>query len=150
MNLGRILMGGLAAGPVMNVSEATLNVAVLGDDWAQVMTALGKPAEFSGGQIALFNVMGFALGIAMVWLYAAIRPRYGAGAKTAICAGCATWTLSTLLPSIGQVAIGLFPSGLIAVGLVWSLVEMILAGLVGGWLYREEAPAAIRTQAARA
>lgn len=141
-------MGGLAAGLVINVSEGILNAVVLADDWAQVMAAMGKPAEFSGGQIALFNVMGFALGIAMVWLYAAIRPRYGAGAKTAICAGCATWTLSTLLPSIGQVAMSLFPSNLIAIGLVWSLVEMIVAGLVGGWLYREAAPAAARAHAA--
>jgi hypothetical protein len=148
MNMARILMGGLAAGLVINISEATLNVAVLGDDWAQVMTALGKPSEFTGGQIALFNVMGFALGIATVWLYAAIRPRYGAGPKTAVCAGSATWTISMLLPSIGQAAMNLFPPNLIAIGLVWSLVEMIVAGLVGGKLYREEAPAAIRAHAA--
>jgi hypothetical protein len=148
MNFARIIMGGLAAGLVINVSEGILNAVVLADDWAKIMAGLGKPAEFSGGQIVMFNVMGFTMGIAMVWLYAAIRPRYGAGAKTAICAGCATWTLSTLLPSIGQAAMDLFPSGLIAFALAWSLVEMVVAGLVGGWVYREEAPAAARAHAA--
>jgi hypothetical protein len=148
MNFARIVMGGLAAGLVINVSEGILNAVVLADDWARIMAGMNKPAEFSGGQIVLFNVMGFMLGIAMVWLYAAIRPRYGAGPKTAICAGCATWTLAALLPSIGQVAMDLFPSGLIAFALLWALVEMIVAGLVGGWIYREEAPAVARAHAA--
>ena len=30
----------------------------------------------------MFTVWGFLVGIFAVWLYAAIRPRYGAGAKT--------------------------------------------------------------------
>jgi hypothetical protein len=148
MNWRRIFLGGLAAGVVINVSEAILNVPVLGDDWAQAMAALGRPGEFGGGQIALFNLMGFVIGIAMVWLYAAIRPRYGAGPRTAVCAGCSTWALSYMAPTIGYFAMGLFPAGIMTFALVWGLAELIVAGLVGGWLYREEAQPVARAHAA--
>jgi hypothetical protein len=147
MNWGRIILGGLAAGLVINISEAILNVPVLGDDWAQIMTAMGKSGEFSGGQIAMFNVIGFVTGIMLVWLYAAIRPRFGAGPKTALCAASVTWTLNYLLPSVMFLVMGLFPSGIITFALVWGLVEMLIAGYVGGWVYKEAAPAA-RAQAA--
>ena len=142
MNWTRIILAGLAAGLVINVSEVILNVPVLGDDWAEAMAALGKPEEFGGGQIALFNVMGFVSGIALAWLYAAIRPRYGPGPKTAVCAGAALWFLSYLLPTIGHIAMDLWPLGTLLFALVWGLVEMILAGLVAGWLYREQGQAA--------
>ena len=39
-------------------------------------------------------VMTFVLGIASVWLYAAIRPRFGPGAATAVCAGLAVWVIA--------------------------------------------------------
>jgi hypothetical protein len=38
-----------------------------------------------------FVLWGFLVGIFAVWLYAAIRPRYGDGPKTALCAGAVVW-----------------------------------------------------------
>jgi hypothetical protein len=150
MNWSRIILGGLAAGVVINVSEAALHEGVLKDTWSAALQALGKPGEFAGGQIVLFNVMGFLTGIALVWLYAAIRPRYGAGPKTAMCAGTAVWFLAYVLPTIGQAAMDLWPLGALIGASVWGLVEMILAGLVGGWLYKEEGQPRERTTSAAA
>ena len=52
------------------------------------------------------------LGIASVWLYAAIRPRYGAGAGTAIMAGVAVWVMAHLWSGVylGMGFIGLHPA----------------------------------------
>ena len=138
MNWGRIILGGLAAGVVINISAATLHEGILKDTWSAAMQELGKSGEFGGGQDAMFVVMGFLIGIALVWLYAAIRPRYGAGPKTAMCAGAATWLLAYALPSIGQIAMDLWPLGALLAAIAWGLVEMIPAGLAGGWLYKEE------------
>ena len=44
----------------------------------------------------MFLAWGFLVGIFAVWLYAAIRPRYGAGPKTALCAGAAVWGIGYL------------------------------------------------------
>ena len=72
----------------------------LGQRWNDGMALLGKPG-FSQMQIILFNVIGLLAGIVAIWVYAAIRPRFGAGIKTAVYRGVAAWILSTLLPNIG-------------------------------------------------
>jgi hypothetical protein len=41
--------------------------------------------------MAAHLLWGFVVGIAAIWLYAAIRPRYGPGAATALRAGFAVW-----------------------------------------------------------
>ena len=143
MNWKRIILGGLVAGLVINVSEGTLHEGVLKDTWSTTMQALGKSGELSGGQIALFNIMGFLAGIALIWLYAAIRPRCGAGPKTAMCAGATVWFLYYVMPTIGgQIALDLWPLGAAITMILWGLVEMVVAGLAGGWLYREQDQAA--------
>ncbi len=138
MNWKRIILGGLVAGLIINMSQGALHEGVLKDTWATAMQALGKTGEFSGGQIAMFNVMGFMTGIALVWLYAAVRPRYGAGSKTAMCAGATVWFLAYALPTIGQMAMDLWPLDALITVILWGLAEMIVAGLAGGWLYREQ------------
>src|SRR5262245_41141796 len=90
-NRGRVVVGGLLAGVVINVVEYVTNGIVLKEAWGRALQALGKPADLSAGAIVIFNVWGFLLGIAAVWIYAAIRPRYGAGPGTAIRAGLAAW-----------------------------------------------------------
>ena len=138
MNWKRIILGGLVAGLIINMSQGALHEGVLKDTWSTAMQALGKTGEFSGGQIAMFNVMGFLTGIALVCLYASIRPRYGAGPKTALCAASTVWLLAYMLPTIGQIAMDLWPLGALITTVLWGLVEMIVAGLAGGWLYREQ------------
>lgn len=63
--------------------------------------------------IAVFLLYAFALGLVLVWLYAAIRPRFGAGPRTAIIAGVAVWFLAYVTGAVNFGAIGLVPAGLL-------------------------------------
>ena len=137
-NRGRVILGGLLAGLVINVVEFITNGVVLPEAWGQAMQALGKPAQLSAGAIVIFNIWGFLVGIAAVWLYAAIRPRYGAGPKTAIRAGLATWAVAVFLANLGNYPLGLFPTRLLVITSIVALVEIVVATLVGAWLYKEE------------
>jgi len=123
---------------VINIVEFITNGVVLREAWGQAMQALGKPAQLSGGAIVIFNIWGFLLGIAAVWLYAAIRSRYGAGPATAIRAGLATWALAVFLANLGNYPLGLFPTRLLVISSIVALVEIVVATLVGAWLYKEE------------
>jgi uncharacterized membrane protein len=77
-------------------------------------------------------------GIFMVWLYAAIRPRYGAGLKTAVCAGLAVWAAGDLLPNAGFMwAAGLFPTNLTVMTTAAGIIELVVAALAGAALYKE-------------
>jgi hypothetical protein len=136
INWTRVILGGLVAGVIINLSEYVLNGVVLAKDMEAAISALGR--QLGGGALLMFTVWGFLVGIFAIWLYAAIRPRYGAGPKTAACAGAAVWSLGYLLASVTPLALHLFPRRLMAVGLAVGLVEVIVGTVAGAWLYREE------------
>jgi hypothetical protein len=138
INLARVVLGGLLAGLVINIGESAFNAWLFAADMEAAMARLNLP-PVGGGAIAMFLVMGFALGIATVWLYAAIRPRFGAGVNTALCAGATVWFFAYVYPSIGFAVMGLFSARLIAIGLLWGLGEVLIASVAGAWLYREGA-----------
>jgi hypothetical protein len=135
INLGRVILGGLLAGLVLNVSEFLLHEKVIKADEMAAMTALGKGG--ATGSIGVWVVYGFVYGIVLVWLYAAIRPRFGAGARTAACAGLTGWFFNSLLSSVAMVNMGLFAANLMVTSTIWALVDSVIAAVVGAWLYRE-------------
>jgi hypothetical protein len=136
INWGRVILGGIVAGVVVNVSEFVLNEIVLKSQYEEAMKALGKTMPTGGSTMTVWILWGFALGIVAVWLYAAIRPRYGAGPGTAVKAGVAVWLLGYVFCTIALLNMGVFPFNFVA--FVWVLAEAVLATVVGAWLYREE------------
>jgi hypothetical protein len=147
-NRGRVILGGLLAGVVINFVEFITNGLVLNSAWAQVMQSIGKP-PLPVSSIVLFNVWGFLLGIASVWLYAAIRPRYGVGPATAVRAGVALWVMSVFLANLVNYAFGVVPVRLLVITSMVELAEIVIATVAGAWLYKEkEESAAIRRAAA--
>src|SRR5258708_13314264 len=82
INWGRVFLGGLLAGLVINIFEYVANGVVLAARWDAAMKALGRQLSMSAG--AVFIVGGFIIGgIAAIWLYAAARPRFVSGPRTA-------------------------------------------------------------------
>lgn len=72
VNLGRVVLGGLLAGLVIDASEYLLNVVVLGAQMEAAMQRLNLP-PVGGIAVGVFTVLGFVLGIMTIWVYAAIR-----------------------------------------------------------------------------
>ena len=136
INWARVFAGGLLAGLVINIGEFILNEPILGAEFAEVMASMNREPPGSGA-IMIFVIMGFAIGILAVWLYAAIRPRFGPGARTAVCAGLTVWALGWLVPNISFAAMGWMPAKLLVIATVWSAVEVTLATVAGAWLYTE-------------
>jgi hypothetical protein len=141
INFGRVIIGGLLAGVVVNISEFVLNNVLLKSEMEAGMKALGKTVPQSSGAIAVWTILGFAIGIVSVWLYAAIRPRYGAGPATAVRAGVAVWFFASLVCEIVIANMGLFLFDWLSV--VWTLVQAIVATLAGAWVYKESATAVV-------
>lgn len=138
INWKKVLLGGVVAGIIIDIIEGVLEGVILGPQWRQAMQALGHPLQETGGKMVLHVLLGLAYGLSAIWLYAAIRPRYGAGPKTALYAGLSVWLLGNLLPSLNWGTRGLFPGHLVAIAVVVGLAEIILATEVGAWLYQEE------------
>jgi hypothetical protein len=139
MNTGRIVLGGLLAGLVMNVIEAVTNTVLLGKQWSAETARLGIDMAKVGASSAVgWIVTDFLTGILLLWLYASIRPRFGAGPGTALLAAFAMW-LITRLWFASWAFNGLYSVQLIALCSLGGLVATLLGGLAGGAVYKENA-----------
>lgn len=141
INWSRVLIGGIAAGIVMNMADAVTNGVLLASRWSAESTEL-NPRILTAGTTSMVGwiIVDFITALFMVWLYAAIRPRYGAGAGTAIKAGLATWFLAHVW-TWSYVFMNLFSAGLTGAVALGGLVGTLAGAYVGGMLYREEGAA---------
>src|ERR1039457_6644938 len=105
INIGRVLLAGIVAGIVSDALGYLVDGVILAQRWSDGMMALGRP-EFTSGQIVQFNALGLIGGIVLIWLYAAIRPRFGAGVGTAVIAGVAVWVVGSLVASLSFFLVG--------------------------------------------
>jgi hypothetical protein len=148
LNWKRVILGGLLAGLIIDASEVLVNGVIFKDDWAAAMQNLHRLPTLSVKQMIVMNLWGFATGITMMWLYASIRPRYGAGPKTAIIAGAAMWLMNYGLGSVFPVVTHIYPLGLATITLLIGLAEAIVAAWLGAMLYHEATQPMSRSAAA--
>lgn len=136
INAGRWAAGGIAAGALIWVLEGVSNMLVLSGTEA-ALRAHGLTLELTASMWILTVVMSLIAGLALVFFYAAARPRFGPGPRTAMIVAVVLWAAGPLLSMLGYQMIGLYPSRfLVHAGLV-GLVEWILAAMLGAWIYRE-------------
>src|SRR2546423_12662885 len=144
INTNKVLLGGLAAGVVLNVIDFVASTYVLGARM-RAETEAFKPGlsgqMMTGSAIASYILMDFVLGVVLVWTYAAIRPRFGPGLRTATFAALLFWVLG-LIFNVGYLHMGMMSSGLWLAFAFIELVNFFLAAWLGAKLYTEEgAPA---------
>ncbi len=135
INWGRVLLGGVVAGVVIDLVNYVLNTYVWAQQNAALMKALG--VQLRPHAIPVFLLEGLLLGIAAVWAYAVARPRYGAGPKTAVITALGVWFIGSVLSGIGEWASGIVPASMLCVGMIVDLVTIVVASLVGASLYKE-------------
>ena len=137
INMGRMVAGGLLTGLVLKVQDFLVHGVMLKADWEQAMTALGKPGAMNDQAVAVFVVIDFLIGIWALWLYAAMRPRFGPGPRTAVIAGPTAWVVFALF-TVSQMPMGLFSTKLLLLPLAIALVVAPLAVAAGAYVYKEE------------
>lgn len=136
INFTKVIVGGLLAGLIINIGEFIFNGVLFADEMNQAMAALNRP-PVANSMVVWFLLFAFGLGVTLVWLYAAIRPRFGAGVRTAVCASLTVWGLAYLYPTLFFIVMQLFPTRMMVIGTVWGLFEVVIAGVAGAWAYTE-------------
>ncbi len=139
LNSSRVIVGGLAAGLVMNILDAITNGFLLGAQWKVETEALnpGLIAKAASGTLG-WVIVDFMLGILTVWVYAAIRPRLGPGPRTAFTAAFVIW-LAAHAAYASYAFMGYYSWSLVGASTVGGLVAALAGGYVGARLYREAA-----------
>jgi hypothetical protein len=136
INVGRVVLGGLVAGLIVNITESILNLVVVAQGMEDALRAHNLP-PVGGSAIGGFVLLTFALGIVTIWLYAAIRPRFGPGPRTAMIAGLAVWFLSYVHQSASMTLMEILPAKVMTVGTLWGCAEILIASVAGAAIYKE-------------
>ena len=141
INASKVMVGGLAAGLVANLIGYVGFGMLLGPRMEAEMVAVAPVLAgrgMSGSAIATQVVFSFIIGFLLVWLYAAMRPRFGPGPKTAVYAALVVW-LCGFLFHIDWLLIGLMTTTTYALASFAALIQLIAAAWVGGMIYKEDA-----------
>ena len=82
-------------------------------------------------------MVDFIYGLLIVFTYAAIRPRFGPGVKTAIIAGLAVF-LSPTIVLFGFTQMGMLTMAMFVKGTIGGIVSTLAASVAGAAIYKEE------------
>lgn len=141
VNWSRVVVGGFVWAGVYSVIGGIAMVLYFARELVAELELLGRPLHLTPDSILSLGVFGVvftvAWGIVTVWLYAAIRPRYGPGPKTAFVAAVGVWLLSLVAPLSHLAAFGIASPRFVAIDLPTEFVAIVAATLAGARAYRE-------------
>jgi hypothetical protein len=136
INMQRVALGALAAGAVIFVAEGIFSQFYMGPMQAS-LEAYNLSMDVTVSGFVLAALVSLLIGFALVWFYAAVRPRFGPGPKAAALVSVVLW-LGGYVPSVlGFKMMGMFTDWLLVFWALTGLIEVIVATMVGGWLYME-------------
>lgn len=137
INIKRLLLGGLVAGVVVFAIEGAASVTFM-DEMAAQLEVHNLSMDYSAKAMATACLVSLILGFVLVFFYAAARPRFGPGPKTAVLVGVVFWFGGYLIWMLGFTFIDLYSNSMLVKWGVIGLVEQIMAALAGAWVYRED------------
>jgi len=139
IDLRRLVLGGLAAGVLMNVFDAVTNGILMWSELSANAIRLGldprAPATPFG--IVILGAVDVVYGLVMVWLYAVLAGRYGPGWRAALLSAGVVFA-STMGILLGFMLMRvLTPRLLMQMGAAGA-VTLAAGALVGARVYRQQ------------
>jgi hypothetical protein len=153
INYGRVILGGIVGGIVAFLLHWFLNGVVLIQLWIANANRLNPSGHNAASVPAL--LLGLYLiatvgNILITWIYAAARPRLGAGMRTAVCVGLVAWALAFLLPNAAWYLTGIFSRRLLFYNALSGIAVIVGGAIIGAALYKETESTAAYPAAAEA
>jgi ABC-type Na+ efflux pump permease subunit len=137
INVVRVVIGGLAAGVAASAIDWAINKFLMVDEGIEMLQRLNlKPDQVESSTYIWFGV-DFVFGLLMVFTYAAMRPRFGPGPKTATIVGMSYW-LAAVAIFAGLTAMGVYTQQAFIKNAALSIPMMVIPALLGAKLYAEE------------
>ena len=138
INWTRVIVGGLVAAVILFIAGFIIHGAILGADWMAWRNAGHMPLALPHGEaVVIWIIVSLISGLTGLWIYAGIRPRYGAGARTALIAGFMVWLVGGLVGALAEYALGNVPHNIVVVGAIGYLIADLIAIVAGAYFYQE-------------
>ncbi|HVQ42612.1 MAG TPA: hypothetical protein VMS54_10405 [Vicinamibacterales bacterium] len=136
INTGRVLLGGLVAGVVANALDFVINGFLMAEEGLDMMQRLNLSQAAAESSLYVWAVVDLIWGVLLVFTYAAFRPRFGPGPKTAAVSGFILWfTVCIMFGGLTSMGIFTMPGFIKASAL--TLISALAASLAGASIYKE-------------
>jgi hypothetical protein len=137
INFGRVLLGGLVAGVVLNFFEFLLNGVVLRSQMEADFKRMNLTPPGTGF-VAYAVVTTLLFGVVAVLLYAIFRTRLGPGPRTAILTAIILWFCIYAYAGVINMMLINVPANVILFIMGWGVIEYSVGLLAGAALYKED------------
>jgi glucan phosphoethanolaminetransferase (alkaline phosphatase superfamily) len=136
INTGRVVLGGLVAGVVANALDYVINAYLMAEEGADMAQRLNLSQDVMQSSTYVWVGVDMIWGLLLVFTYAAFRPRFGPGPKTAILSGFTLWFAVCIMFG-GLMSMGIFTlPGFIKYSAL-TLISALAASLAGAAIYQE-------------
>ena len=136
INLARVLIGGIVAGIVANAGDYLIQEVILAEDNAQLVQRLNLDPVRVEASFTTWIAADFLYGILLVFAYAAMRPRFGPGPRTAVISALTLYLAITVV-LMGFMSMGMFVQDAFMRSAGLQLVVTLAASLSGAAVYKE-------------
>lgn len=137
MNTGRLILGGLVAGAVANGLDYVINGMLMKREMDDMIQRLNLNQIVVNDSMMTWIIVDFVYGLLLVFTYAAMRPRFGPGPKTAVVSGTTIW-LTACAMFAGLASMGIYTEQAFIKSAALTFVSTMVASLVGASIYKEE------------
>ena len=140
INWGRLIAGGLIAAILMFLADGFIHERLVNSDWHAVYAGLrAAEPEPHGTSMVYFALFELGRGFIAMLFYATMRTHFGAGPKTAVLAGIASWIAFSLTGPAQFIPLGFFSTALwLKVGAL-HLLTSIVSTIAGAAIYKDAA-----------
>jgi len=140
INWGRLILGGVVAAIMMFFADGFIHERLVNTDWHAVYSGLkAVEPEPHGTSMVYFGLYELGRGLIAMLFYATMRTHFGAGPKTAVLAGIASWIAFSLTGPAQFIPLGFFSTALwLKVGAM-HLVTSIVSTIAGAAMYKDAA-----------
>jgi hypothetical protein len=147
INNGRLILAGVVTAVILVILSDIDNGVLLAQGWADALKAIGLPPLSVKGIVA-FNLWSVVVGFLSLWLYVAMRPRFGPGPKTALITAAMVWAFGWPLGLVAPVVTHMIPKSMAINASLLGIPEIAIALLVGAAVYKEKSTGTDRVAAA--
>ena len=139
INAGRVVLGGLVAGVVRLIGGTVVRVLVVGplffEDLARNQPGIAAALETTPARIQIVAI-NLLMGIALIYMYAAMRPRFASRLATVLSASVPAWLLATSVWGL-TAAMGLFSWPQVIVDASLTFITVVVSAYLGSSIYKD-------------
>ena len=139
INAGRVFLGGLVAGVVRLIGGTALRELVVGplffEELARNQPGIAAAVAATPARIQVVAI-NLLMGIALIYMYAAMRPRFASRLATVLSASIPAWLLATSVWGI-TAAMGLFSWPHVIVDASLTFITVVVAAYLGSIIYKD-------------